>query len=295
MSETHDQHAHKHYALLFRGERLAGVIGRLLRSKRAAIAHRVRLFGHWPDVSALRNGWLVYIIASLADLDDEELTLARRFKASDKRYLLFSNDLGPESISEYTAELDVRSPRRIHTPRLEADTYLTFCSRLVTSLDSSGADQAILDAWWELDRFVLISADFQRLKVHLDALPSRLRTASHAQRAHYQIDEDGDQVYWPDLDVHVGWPQFQQAVDPVSRIRAQQKDARFNKAYGAAIRELREFRGLTQSDIRGLDERTVRRIEQGRTRATSNSLEKLAAASGVKTNEYLAELAKRLI
>jgi ribosome-binding protein aMBF1 (putative translation factor) len=130
--------------------------------------------------------------------------------------------------------------------------------------------------------------------VKLDLLPSQIRQASLQQRNHFQIDEDGDQVYWPDLDVHMGWSQFRQAVDPASRIRAQQKDARFNKSYGAAIRDLRESHGLNQSDIRDLDERTVRRIEQGETRATANAIEKLAAAHRMKTNDYMQELANRL-
>src|SRR5947209_2748166 len=89
--------------------------------------------------------------------------------------------------------------------------------------------------------------------------------------------------YWPRRDVHIGWGQFQQAVDPHARLKAQQKHDRFNERYGRAVRALRESTGLSQQNITGLDERTVRRIEQGKTRATVSALSRLAKAHGVTT------------
>jgi hypothetical protein len=254
---------------------------------------RVRFFSDWQEVEHAHD-WSVYIIASLLELDESEISLARQLKAQHKRYLLFSESLGPESISEYTAELDVRSAERIHTPRLETDTHFTFCRRLVGSLCSSDSDQAILDAWWEADRFALKSATFQRLKVDLRLLPPRVRNASAKHRAKYEIDVDGDFVYWPELDVHMGWSQFRQAVDPAAQLRAQQKSAQFNVAYGRAIRELRDQHKLGQQDIDGVDERTIRRIEHGEQRATVNVIEKLAKAHGMTANEFMNEVAKRL-
>ena len=294
MRLAHDQDLKSHYVLLFRGDELSKVMRRIRGTTRGASAKRVQCFSEWREVGHVPVGASVYIIASLAELNASEVGLARGLKAANKRYLLFSEQFGPESISEYTAELDVRSPQRIHTPRLAVDSYFSFCARLVCTLCASESHQAILDAWWELDRFVVISAAFQRLKIGLDLLPSGIRNASVGQRHTYEIDQDGDQVYWPELDVHMGWPQFEQAVDPMSRLRSQQKDTQFNVAYGSAVRQLREFLNLSQQDITELDERTVRRIEQGETRATASALGRLAVAHGMTTNEYLAELAKRL-
>jgi transcriptional regulator with XRE-family HTH domain len=80
----------------------------------------------------------------------------------------------------------------------------------------------------------------------------------------------------------------------MAKLRAEQESAKFNARYGQAIRSLREARGLKQSDIKGLEERTVRRIEKGETRATVNALAKLAEAHEVSLTDYLGELAKTL-
>jgi hypothetical protein len=79
----------------------------------------------------------------------------------------------------------------------------------------------------------------------------------------FEIDADGSFIYWPDLDVHLGWNQFLQAVDPEELRKAQRRSEGFNKRYEAAIRKLREEAGLAQSKVEGLTERQLRRIEQG--------------------------------
>jgi hypothetical protein len=50
---------------------------------------------------------------------------------------------------------------------------------------------------------------------------------------HFEIDEDGSYIYWPDLDLHLGWEQLQQIVDPVAAQKAKQKSHEFNVRYGA--------------------------------------------------------------
>ena len=68
----------------------------------------------------------------------------------------------------------------------------------------------------------------------------------------FEIDPDGSFIHWPDLEVHLGWNQFLQAVDPEELPKAQQRSEGFNKRYGAAIRKLREEAGLEQSKVEGL-------------------------------------------
>jgi transcriptional regulator with XRE-family HTH domain len=54
--------------------------------------------------------------------------------------------------------------------------------------------------------------------------------------------------------------------------------------FGAAIAKLRTAKGLKQSEITGLSERQVRRIEKGEG-TTYESLRRLAAAHGMDTRE----------
>ena len=121
-----------------------------------------------------------------------------------------------------------------------------------------------------------------------------LRGRPQAHVRNFSIDPDGSFIYWPDLDVHLGWNQFLQALDPAQLRKAQQRSAGFNERYGAAIRSVREAAGIPQSKIEGLTERQVRRIEHGENRATSAAIAALAKAHGLDANAYMETLTKAL-
>lgn len=150
--------------------------------------------------------------------------------------------------------------------------------------------RVILDAWWEGDTLVILSPRFDRLHVPLRELPA---LACHDTEAlkRFEIDEDGAFIYWPDLDVHLGWEQLLQAVDPSAALRDRQASVEFNKRYGAALRAIRVSHGLRQSDISGLTPRQVGRIERGECRATHAALEKMARACRMSAPAILAEAA----
>jgi hypothetical protein len=99
---------------------------------------------------------------------------------------------------------------------------------------------------------------------------------------------------WPELDVHLGWNQFLQAVDPEELRKAQQRSVDFNERYGAAIRKIREESGILQSKAEGLTDWQVRRIEQGECRATSAAISALAKAHGLHANTYMARLTQAM-
>jgi hypothetical protein len=110
----------------------------------------------------------------------------------------------------------------------------------------------------------------------------------------FEVDPDGSFIHWPDLDVHLGWNQFLQAVDPEELRKAQQRSVDFNVRYGAAIRKVREASGTLQSKVEGLTERQVRRIEQGECRATSAAINELAKAHGLDANTYMSRLTQAM-
>ncbi len=283
------------FDVLVRGASLAHAIRQAERETRPTGRSRLRLWTNWKDISG-RSPGEVFIVSGLRDLTSEpELSNARRLSVPSKRFLLFvnPNQMPAESIAEFLVELGVRSPRRLHLARLEADDELSFLRRFIAGLLGSDQEQSILDAWWDRDELVVISPTFRRLRIPVDKLP-KLRNASPRDRAKFEIDPQGDFLYWPSLDLHIGWPQLQQVIDPEARLKAQQKQSEFNERYGRAIRALRESHGLNQQDMTGLDERTIRRIEQGKTRATANAIEKLAKAHGMTAADYMTAVAKLL-
>ena len=150
----------------------------------------------------------------------------------------------------------------------------------------------IIDAQWIDDALVVVSPQFERLEVPLAKLQC-VRKASETAWGSFETDDHGRFLYWPALDVHMGWNQFEQIVSPEAKLKTEQRSRQFNKAYGAAIRGLRHEHGLTQAAIPGLDARTARRIESGETRATMHALKALSQAHSLSVDDYMAALAKR--
>ena len=131
-------------------------------------------------------------------------------------------------------------------------------------LPQDDENDRIQDAWWEDTTLVVVSPTaegFRKLRVPMEKLPV-LRRLSKEERETFEIDEDGTFIYWPSRDIHLGWEQFECAVDETAYLKAKQQTEGFNKAYGAAIEALRKERGLCQSDIEGLTPRQVGRIER---------------------------------
>ena len=228
----------------------------------------------------------------LQAIDDDEVTRRiRAVKNPAKRYLLFSGRLPSQAIPERVARLDVRRPERVHVVRAETGANRRdFVARLLAVLGTQDEYERILDAWWEGDALVVLSPSFNRLHLPLAKLAS-LREHPREKLDEFQIDQEGDFVYWPAFDVHLGWEQFAQAVDDNAYLKARQRSDQFNRRYGSAIRAIRQQRQLRQSDIDGLTARQVGRIERGQCRATHSALSKLAKAHKMSVSDYMQRLA----
>ena len=67
-----------------------------------------------------------------------------------------------------------------------------------------------------------------------------MNAASPEELAEFEIDDEGEYIYWPSHDVHVGWDQFEQSIHPEASITAKQSSQEFNRQYGQAIQILRD-------------------------------------------------------
>lgn len=108
----------------------------------------------------------------------------------------------------------------------------------------------------------------------------------------FEIDENGSYLHWRNSDVHLGVSQILQAIDPeyLAQIEIDRNALDYT---GWAIQLWRKELRLKQSDIEGLSERHVRRIEQGVSRLTSAAAGHFARAFGMTTKGFLDELATR--
>ena len=241
---------------------------------------------------------LEMVVLSHADEDHLVLTDERMGPVvSGAFHLLFTEPAThPDQVAQWMRTTKIRSENRLHVVRvddLEAPQVSQLLGRVCFALGRDGTRGSIIDAYLAGDSLFVRGPKHRMLHVPV----SSVRALSGQPRAvlrNFEIDPDGSFVHWPDLDVHLGWNQFLQAVDPDELRKAQQRTEGYNKRYGAAIRKLREEAGLSQSKIEGLTERQLRRIEQGECRATRTALATLAKAHGLDANSYMERLAKAM-
>jgi nitrite reductase/ring-hydroxylating ferredoxin subunit len=257
---------------------------------------RVVSFDGWREIDwgAIRPGpaGKLLLVCRLADIP-EDVPVAQG-TAMKPAHLVFVEDLPVEAIPARVSRLNVRDSHRLHLARERDEAAITAIIRRTIAGMAAREDRGrIVDAWIEGDRLVVLSPRFERLRVPVADLPKQV-SSRPAGVAAFEIDEDGSYLYWPDADVHLGWEQLRGIVDPTTLVVAKQRSAAFNRRYGAAIRQVRESHGLKQTDIAGLADRHLRRIEHGQLPASRSALQSLAAAHHLPLDAYLAALARQL-
>lgn len=249
-----------------------------------------RVAWEWDELTRWQSPLLLVFEAHMVD-DSDWLRHLRLLRNRLRAYLVLTAEVPCQGIAEKLARLNVRDPARVHVAEVQTfEEEKVLIERLFLALGSGEEHKRILGAWWEGDTFVVVNPRFKRLHVPVGRIGS-LSGQPREKLQDLQIDEDGVFVYWPELDVHLGWEQFAQAANQEEYLRARQQSAEFNAQYGQAIRRLRRKQKLRQSDMKGLTSRQVGRIERGECRATHSALSKLARSHGMSTSEYLAELA----
>ena len=263
------------------------------------VARRLRVTKKWERfLQANELGHL--LIAFSDDVDDGFAEAFRERAAPHTKLLLLDDSRFSDRILSRLIDLQIRSPQRFYI--VDSSSLLrdeskweellrSFLGRLSASLESN--NDRIFDAHIEDGILRVVSPDFQRLEVPISKI-EELAKADKRTLEHFEIDDDGSYIYWPDLDLHLGWEQLLQVVNPEAVRKAKQKNREFNERYGAAIRRVRESLSLAISEIPGLSDKQLRRIERGESRLTSNAARKLAKANGMTPNKYLEKVAQEL-
>jgi len=183
---------------------------------------------------------------------------------------------------------------RIHKPdqRIHVTRNPAALKRQAIALNRDHVFEGLIDAYLvELDLFV-VHGDLSVRAFPLSRL-GFLSDLDEEQIRSFQVDTSGSFLQWPSHDLRVGASQLLQAVDPMFLADIAIKRYAAEKM-SLALRALRRESGLTQSDIPGLSDRHVRRLENEEVRLTSEAAEKYATALGTSLNEFLEKLSRRL-
>lgn len=235
-----------------------------------------------------RGKWTL-VVSRLSDVTKRILEIVSTGETT--KQLVFLDRLPVQAMPTRLMPLNIRNPERIHVAALrDPESIEALIYRLIRGLTEKDSSPLIVDAWIEHEHLVLLSPTFARLQVSLGNL-TRFLGANEAKIAKFVFDEDGRFLHWPHADVHLGWTQFQQIVDPAAVLATAARTDRYNRRYGAAIRKLRESRGLKQTDVEDITDRHLRRVEQGLQTASKATLEALAKAHALSLEEYIDRLA----
>lgn len=144
---------------------------------------------------------------------------------------------------------------------------------------------------WD-NRLLVVTCAFDEFEIGFDAYPA-LRGIPAAERARFEIEQDGMFLYWPGAKVHLTADDLRLATNPDLRARAEVRRVTHDRAFGAAVRALRESLGITQARVEGLSARHLRRIENGYVPG-DEAIVALAAAHGMDPDAYLERVSERM-
>lgn len=142
------------------------------------------------------------------------------------------------------------------------------------------------------DRLIVVSCEPKTYEVRFNQMPA-LRKIAPQQRSSFEIAEDGSFIWWPSADIHLDLDALKTVTDPAWRNRAKRVRRTHGREYGAAIAAVRKDHGLRQTEIPGVSERQLRRIEESGA-VSVRTMETLANAHGMALAQYLDTLARKL-
>ena len=239
---------------------------------------------HRPNRQTAERGRNIFILVPASELPDvaEFVSIANR--RHQLRALLVRDDVQPSSIPQMFERAGLRMMRNTV---VYSDSSVP--RRVLSAWTQNAQEELIAKASVSKDRLFVLSCALQPYEVAFDSMPS-LKRIPIAERANFTVDEDGSYIYWAGPDIHLDLGAIRAAIDPEARARAEAAKALHDSRYGAAIAKLRLRMGLKQSQIEGLSERQVRRIEKGEG-TTYEALRRLASAHRMDLESYLRELA----
>jgi hypothetical protein len=203
------------------------------------------------------------------------------------RVLFMYADVSPEWISETLYKSKFRSLRNLIV-HAHKDPVV---GRVLRAWKANAQDRLIADAAVVGETLEVRSCAMDRFAVPFSAIPA-LAKIPVGDRASFEIEDDGVRISWPTYDVDLDLDSIVCAVDSAARARLEEDSLLHDHRLGSAIAHVRRQHALTQSQIPGVSERQLRRVEKGLSRPRLSTLELLASAHNETLPDYLDAVAR---
>jgi hypothetical protein len=225
------------------------------------------------------------VVVFASELVGRSVALPEWSKLGTTRYLVVT-DVPEPVVPRVFSALDLRKPDQ----RLHATRDPGVVRRFIVASARGEPILGIVDAYVWNETLTLVTGDLVSREFPIARIPVVADLPSE-DRDRFQVSADGSYLFWPAGDVHLGVSQILQAVNPM--YLADVEIQRYQQDHtGAALRRIREEKGLRQADIPGLGERQVRRIEEGISRLRIPAAQKFAAAFRMPLGALLDEIAR---
>lgn len=255
----------------------------------------------WPDDIRIRiidqcratevtNARKLFVVTSASSLPLVAPCVSAANRANRLQALLVRSDVDPKWVPFMFENA------RLHVLRnLIVHSSATLPNRVLMAWAHGEQDDIIADATVVGDDLIVRTCAFEVVRIRFDAYPALSRIAA-AERAEFEIEEDGLLLHWPRTDVHLDLEAIRTANNPARRAVLRARQLAEAEMFGSAVRALRQEYQLTQSDITrrtGLSERQVRRIEAGDAPG-DDALDLLAQAHAMSPNAYVNAVSERM-
>ncbi len=226
----------------------------------------------------------LFVFASTTQLSQVENIVRRANDNHHLRTLFVREDINSNWLPQMLYESNVRT---LKSMIVYSDFKVP--QRILKAWQMGAQNQLIANATYFDDKLLVINCALEEFKLPFD---KTIATANIPlkERNLFEIADDGSYIYWPKSDVHIDLDSIRCAIDEAWKERSEAIRIMHDKRYGQVIAFLRKEHKLRQSDITGLSERQVRRIEAG-DHTSFDTLKLLADAHGMKLNEYLNNIA----
>ncbi len=241
------------------------------------------------DSQDLESALNLFVLASATGLPEIADIVRSANQKHHLRVLFIREDSDPNWLPQMFDRANLRVMRNtlVHTNSV-------IPKRVMNAWTMGAQEQLIADATVIGDRLLVLSCAMEKLEVPFDSLPA-LKRISINDRSNFTIDDDGSCLYWEDADIHLDLDSFRYATDPAWKQKFEALKSEHNQVFGKAIATLRKQYKLRQSDIIGLSDRQVRRIEQGDGSTKVDTLRLFAKAHGMELDAYLDAVANAIM
>ncbi|MEL6928528.1 MAG: helix-turn-helix transcriptional regulator [Cyanobacteria bacterium J06600_6] len=161
--------------------------------------------------------------------------------------------------------------------------------RVKSAWEWQAEDELIAIASVTVDSLIVMGCDLTTWEISFKSLP-RLAQVPELEKPNFEIDADGSYLYWECADLHVDLEDLKAAVDSEFREQLLIQNLEYGKSFGKAIAVVRKAHKLTQSEIDGISDRHLRRIENEGQQPTLDTLRKLSASHRLDLESYLAKV-----